>query len=82
VDLYSLATQAQERLSHINKPVKIAIMGCAVNGPGEAKGADFGITGGNGKGLIFEKGKLIKTVDENALIDELVKKVEEYAKNL
>ncbi|HHW89731.1 MAG TPA: flavodoxin-dependent (E)-4-hydroxy-3-methylbut-2-enyl-diphosphate synthase [Clostridiales bacterium] len=82
VDLYNLATQAQERLSHIAKPVKIAIMGCAVNGPGEAKGADFGITGGNGKGLIFEKGKLIKTVNENDLIDELVKKVEEFAQNL
>ena len=82
VDLYKLATQAQERLSHISKPIKVAIMGCAVNGPGEAKGADFGITGGNGKGLIFEKGKLVKTVDESALIDELVNMVEEYAKNL
>lgn len=82
VDLYKLATQAQERLGHIHKPVKIAIMGCAVNGPGESKGADFGITGGNGKGLIFVKGELVKTVEENALIDELVKMVEDYAKTI
>jgi (E)-4-hydroxy-3-methylbut-2-enyl-diphosphate synthase len=82
VDLYRLATQARERLGHINKPVKVAIMGCAVNGPGESKGADFGITGGNGKGLIFAKGELVKTVEENALIDELVKMVENYAKTI
>lgn len=82
IDLYSLASQAQERLKHIEKPIKVAIMGCPVNGPGEAKGADFGITGGNGKGLIFSKGKLVKTVEEKELIDELVSMVEEYAKNL
>ncbi|HEY8444058.1 MAG TPA: flavodoxin-dependent (E)-4-hydroxy-3-methylbut-2-enyl-diphosphate synthase [Clostridia bacterium] len=82
VDLLKLATQAQQRLEHINKPIKVAIMGCAVNGPGESKGADFGITGGSGKGLIFAKGELVKTVEESALIDELVKMVEDYAKTI
>lgn len=80
VDLFNLATQAQKRLEHINKPVKVAIMGCPVNGPGEAKGADFGITGGDGKGLIFEKGELVKTVPESELLNELVVRVQAFVK--
>ena len=51
-------------------------MGCVVNGPGEARDADIGITGGNGVGIIFKKGEIIKKVPENALVDELVKEVE------
>lgn len=80
VDLFNLATEAQKRLEHINRPVKVAIMGCPVNGPGEAKGADFGITGGDGKGIIFERGELVKTVHESELLDELVKRVEAFIK--
>ena len=80
VDLFNLATLAQKKLEHIKKPVKVAIMGCPVNGPGEAKGADFGITGGDGKGIIFEKGQLVKTVKESELLDELVRMVEEFVK--
>ena len=80
VDLFDLATEAQKRLEHINKPVKVAIMGCPVNGPGEAKGADFGITGGDGKGIIFEHGELVKTVHESELLDELVRRVEAFIK--
>lgn len=81
VDLFNLATQAQKRLEHIQRPVKVAIMGCPVNGPGEAKGADFGITGGDGKGIIFEKGEIVKIVKENELLDELVKRVEDFVKD-
>lgn len=80
IDLFKLAEQAEQRFAHITKPVKIAIMGCVVNGPGEAKGADFGITGGGGKGIIFEKGKIVKTVEENELLDELTILVEEFIK--
>ena len=80
MDLFNLATLAQKKLEHIKKPVKVAIMGCPVNGPAEAKGADFGITGGDGKGIIFEKGQLVKTVKESELLDELVRMVEEFVK--
>lgn len=57
IDLIKLANEVEEKLSNINKNIKIAIMGCIVNGPGEAKEADLGIAGGNGEGLIFKKGK-------------------------
>ena len=53
--------------------IKVAVMGCAVNGPGEAREADFGVAGGDGKGLIFAKGQVIKTVDEADITDELMK---------
>lgn len=76
VDLISLAHEAEERLKHCTKNLKIAIMGCAVNGPGEAKDADFGIAAGTGEGLIFKKGKIIKKVREEELIDELINEIE------
>lgn len=76
VDLISLAHEAEERLKHCTKNLKIAIMGCAVNGPGEAKDADFGIAAGTGEGLIFKKGNIIKKVKEDDLIDELINEIE------
>lgn len=75
IDLIGLANQAQERLKDCKKNIKVAIMGCAVNGPGEAKEADIGIAGGNGVGLVFKKGEIIKKVSENQLIDALVEEV-------
>ena len=60
----------------IDKNLKVAIMGCPVNGPGEAREADIGIAGGNGEGLIFIKGKIIKKVKEEELLEELVKEIE------
>lgn len=76
IDLISLAKRAEEVLKDIDKPIKVAIMGCAVNGPGEAREADIGIAGGIGEGLIFVKGKIIKKVPEEKLLDELLKEIE------
>lgn len=76
VDLIRLAHEAEERLAYCNKNLKIAIMGCAVNGPGEAREADLGIAAGNGEGLIFKKGQIIKKVKEENLIDELINEIE------
>ncbi len=80
IDLEGLAEEVDERLSHmdgIRGGLKIAVMGCVVNGPGEAAGADYGVAGGDGKGVIFKKGKVIKTVSEEKLADELFKVIEE-----
>ena len=71
-----IAKAAEERFADIKKNITIAIMGCAVNGPGEAREADLGIAGGNGEGLIFAKGKIIKKVKEEELLDELLKEID------
>lgn len=76
VDLISLAKQVEERLRTCTKPIKVAVMGCAVNGPGEAKEADIGIAGGDGCGLIFKKGEIIRKVPEECLLEELMKEIE------
>lgn len=69
VDLIGLAKQVEEHTKHITKPLKIAVMGCAVNGPGEAKEADIGVAGGRGEGLIFKKGEIVRKVKENELLE-------------
>lgn len=76
IDLISLANEVQERLSGINKHIKVAVMGCVVNGPGEAKEADIGIAGGDGCALIFKKGEILRKVPEDMIIDELLKEIE------
>jgi len=76
IDLISIAGEVEKRCAHINKNIKVAVMGCAVNGPGEAREADIGIAGGKGVGLIFKKGQVIKKVDENMIVDELIKEIE------
>lgn len=75
IDLIGLAKKAEELLKDINKPLKVAIMGCVVNGPGEAKEADIGIAGGKGEGIIFKKDKIIKKVSEDLLLEELLKEI-------
>lgn len=75
IDLIKLANEVEEKLSCYNKDIKIAIMGCAVNGPGEAREADIGIAGGNGEGLIFKKGKILKKVKEKDLVEELINEI-------
>ncbi|HHV72617.1 MAG TPA: flavodoxin-dependent (E)-4-hydroxy-3-methylbut-2-enyl-diphosphate synthase [Clostridia bacterium] len=75
INLINLAKEAEEALKHIKEPLTIAIMGCAVNGPGEAKGADLGIAGGKGEGLLFKHGQIIKRVAENRLLDALLEEV-------
>ncbi|MBQ9530810.1 MAG: flavodoxin-dependent (E)-4-hydroxy-3-methylbut-2-enyl-diphosphate synthase [Eubacterium sp.] len=76
IDLVSLANQVEDKLKDCKKPIKVAVMGCVVNGPGEAKEADIGIAGGDGCGLIFKKGEILRKVDEENLLDELMKEIE------
>ena len=75
IDLISLAKKVEERFKDLNQPITIAVMGCAVNGPGEAREADFGIAGGVGEGLIFKKGQIIAKVREDELLDRLEQEI-------
>ncbi len=75
IDLLGLAEEVENALSHITTPLTVAIMGCVVNGPGEAREADVGIAGGRGQGTLFKKGKVIKKVPEPDLAKELVQEV-------
>ncbi|MEG0580080.1 MAG: flavodoxin-dependent (E)-4-hydroxy-3-methylbut-2-enyl-diphosphate synthase, partial [Niameybacter sp.] len=77
VDLIGLATEVEKRTAHIKKPLRIAVMGCVVNGPGEAREADIGIAGGKGEGLIFKKGQIIRKVPEDVLIETFMQELEE-----
>lgn len=76
IDLIEIVKEAEKRLEGIKKHIKVAIMGCPVNGPGEAREADIGIAGGNGEGLIFIKGEIVRKVKEEVLLDELIKEIE------
>lgn len=76
IDLISLANEAEQRLRNCTKDITVAVMGCVVNGPGEAREADIGIAGGDGEGLIFKKGEIIAKVPENELIDRLMQEIE------
>ncbi len=76
IGLIPLAKKVEEYISGIDKPITVAVMGCVVNGPGEAREADIGIAGGNGEGLIFKKGEIVKKVSEDSLFEELVKEIE------
>ncbi len=76
IDLISLANQVEERLKTVKKPITVAVMGCAVNGPGEAAAADCGIAGGVEEGLLFQKGKIVKKVPQERLVEELFKLIE------
>ncbi len=75
IDLIPIANEVEKRTRNIKAPIKIAVMGCAVNGPGEAREADIGIAGGKGEGLIFKKGEIIKKVSEDRIIDELMAEI-------
>ena len=76
IDLIGLANAVEERLRHVHKPITVAVMGCVVNGPGEAKEADIGIAGGDGCGLLFQKGEILRKVDEADLLDALMEEIE------
>ncbi len=83
IDLISLTGKVEEMLRCVDKPIKVAVMGCVVNGPGEAREADIGIAGGDGEGLIFKKGKILRKVPEEMLLDELRKEIDKItAENL
>ena len=76
IDLIPIAEEVERRLRDVNKDIKVAVMGCAVNGPGEAREADIGIAGGNGEGLIFKKGEIVRKVPEDRIIEELMKEID------
>ena len=76
IDLIKYASEIEEYLYSCKKNIKVAVMGCIVNGPGEASEADIGIAGGNGKAILFKKGKVIKTIDEKDIVNCLINEIE------
>lgn len=76
IDLIGIATEVEKRLEGMDKEIKVAVMGCVVNGPGEAKDADIGIAGGKGVGLIFKKGLIVRRVKEEELVEALMAEIE------
>jgi (E)-4-hydroxy-3-methylbut-2-enyl-diphosphate synthase len=78
--MVKLAEAVEQELLKINKPIKVAVMGCVVNGPGEAKDADIGIACGKGKAVLFKKGEKIKTIEERDFISALMAEVERFQK--
>ena len=75
IDLISIATEVTERLARVDKPIKVAVMGCVVNGPGEASDADIGMAAGDGKGIIFAHGERLRTVPEAEIVDALFEEI-------
>jgi (E)-4-hydroxy-3-methylbut-2-enyl-diphosphate synthase len=78
VDLLGIAARVEERLKHEKRSIRIAVMGCAVNGPGEAREADIGLAGGKGEFLIFAKGRILRKVGESEAVDELFKEIDRF----
>lgn len=76
IDLIAIADEVERRLAGCNKPITVAVMGCVVNGPGEASAADVGIAGGDGEGLVFRKGQVLRKVSQEKLVDALMEEIE------
>lgn len=76
IDLPAIAEQVEQKLADISEPIEVAVMGCVVNGPGEARNADVGIAGGKGEGLVFRKGEIVRKVPESDLVEELFKEID------
>ncbi|MDE7399844.1 MAG: flavodoxin-dependent (E)-4-hydroxy-3-methylbut-2-enyl-diphosphate synthase, partial [Oscillospiraceae bacterium] len=76
IDLITLANQVEDMLKDVDKPLKVAVMGCVVNGPGEAREADIGVAGGIGEGIIFRKGEILRKVPEDRILEELKKEID------
>jgi len=79
IDAINLANEIEKRLSHITRPINVAVMGCVVNGPGEAVESDIGIAGGDGVGLLYVRGNMVRKVREDGIVDEVVREVERMA---
>lgn len=82
VDVYTLAEQVTAGLEGLEVPLRVAVMGCVVNGPGEAREADLGVASGNGKGQIFVKGEVIKTVPEAQIVETLIEEAMKLAEQM
>ncbi|NLO39354.1 MAG: flavodoxin-dependent (E)-4-hydroxy-3-methylbut-2-enyl-diphosphate synthase [Ruminiclostridium sp.] len=76
INLIDIAQKVEKALESLEKPIKVAVMGCAVNGPGEAREADIGIAGGDGCALLFKKGEILRKIPENRVVEELLKEIE------
>lgn len=76
IDLPAIAAEVEKKLAGVAEPIEVAVMGCVVNGPGEARGADVGIAGGKGEGLVFRKGEILRKVPECELVPELFKEID------
>ena len=79
IDLISIANEVEEYIANIHAPIKVSVLGCAVNGPGEAKEADIGIAGARGEGLLFRHGKIIRKIPEEKMVEELKKEIDKLA---
>lgn len=79
IDLIKVANEVEQYISKLNVPLKVSVLGCAVNGPGEAREADIGIAGGRGEGLLFRHGKVIRKVPEETMVEELKKEIDKMA---
>ena len=79
IDLISIANEVEEYISKIKAPIKVAVLGCAVNGPGEAREADIGIAGARGEGLLFRQGEIVRKVPEETMVEELKKEIDKIA---
>ena len=77
-NMIPIANAIEEYLNYVNKDIHVAVMGCAVNGPGEAKEADLGVAGGNGEAILFKKGQIIRKIKEENIIEELIKEINEF----
>ncbi|HPD00402.1 MAG TPA: flavodoxin/ferredoxin-dependent (E)-4-hydroxy-3-methylbut-2-enyl-diphosphate synthase, partial [Acetivibrio sp.] len=75
IDLIKIASEVEERLGKLDKSIKVAVMGCAVNGPGEAREADIGIAGGKNGALLFKKGEIIRKIPQDRIVDELMEEI-------
>jgi len=80
IDVVRMANELEKKLNHIKTPLNVSVLGCVVNGIGEGKEADIGIAGGEGKGILFKKGKLVRKVPMEELMDTLIHEVELLAK--
>ena len=78
IDLISVVNEVEEKINHMEKDITVAIMGCAVNGPGEAREADIGIAGGKGEGLLFKKGEIVRKINGDRLVEELLEEIDKY----
>jgi len=77
IDLFDIAETVEKRVATMTAPIKIAVMGCVVNGPGEAREADIGIAGGDGRGVLFKKGEVVETLDQEEIARVLLKELDE-----
>lgn len=79
IDLISIANEVEEYIQTVKAPIKVSVLGCAVNGPGEAREADIGIAGARGEGLLFRKGQIVRKVPEETMVEELKKEIDKIA---